>query len=173
MRSCRTLVARLNIPFAIPFEARVNIFQSFIVIDKHNIGTDICSFDQFHSRTLATMRRSLVAEDGLDKLGEANLKRLIQITFIDQFRGEPSGLFFCGVLLIGGGCTGWVLTVGTSSKEYLTDLPKEVFDSDRGHWPANKKNELYPSHGSYATEHKQQPRRASIILSVFIFLRSP
>ena len=37
-------------------------------------------------------------------------------------------------------------------KEFLTDLSKEVFDSDRGLWLANKKNELYPSPGSYATE---------------------
>ena len=40
-------------------------------------------------------------------------------------------------------------------KEFLTDLTKEVFDSDRGLWLANKKNELYPSHGSYATERKK------------------
>ena len=39
-------------------------------------------------------------------------------------------------------------------KEFLTDLSKEVFDSDRGLWLANKKNELYPSPGSYATEGK-------------------
>jgi ubiquitin-protein ligase E3 C len=39
-------------------------------------------------------------------------------------------------------------------KEFMTDLLKEVFDSDRGLWLANKKNELYPSSGSYATERK-------------------
>jgi len=36
-------------------------------------------------------------------------------------------------------------------KEFFTDLSKEVFDSDRGLWLVNKKNELYPNHGSYAT----------------------
>jgi hypothetical protein len=30
-------------------------------------------------------------------------------------------------------------------KEFLTELSKEVFDSDRGLWLVNKKNELYPS----------------------------
>jgi len=42
-------------------------------------------------------------------------------------------------------------------KEFFTDLSKEVFDSDRGLWLANKKNELYPNHGSYATQRKHFP----------------
>lgn len=37
-------------------------------------------------------------------------------------------------------------------KEFLTSLCKEVFDTDRGLWLANKKNELYPNPHSYATE---------------------
>ena len=39
-------------------------------------------------------------------------------------------------------------------KEFLTSLCKEVFDTDRGLWLANKKNELYPNPHSYATERK-------------------
>jgi ubiquitin-protein ligase E3 C len=74
-----------NIPFAIPFEARVKIFRSFIENDRRNIGVDARSFEVFHSRTRATVRRGHVAEDGFDKLGDANLKRSIEITFIDQF----------------------------------------------------------------------------------------
>ena len=50
-------------------------------------------------------------------------------------------------------------------KEFLTDLSKEVFDSDRGLWLVNKKNELYPSPGSYATERKR--RTFSICLPVW------
>ena len=37
-------------------------------------------------------------------------------------------------------------------KEFLTSLCKEVFDTDRGLWLANKKNELYPAPHSFATE---------------------
>lgn len=37
-------------------------------------------------------------------------------------------------------------------KEFFTDLCKEVFDTDRGLWLANKKNELYPNPHAYATE---------------------
>jgi len=37
-------------------------------------------------------------------------------------------------------------------KEFFTDLCKEVFDTDRGLWLANKDNELYPNPHAYATE---------------------
>ena len=37
-------------------------------------------------------------------------------------------------------------------KEFFTSLCKEVFDTDRGLWMANKKNELYPNPHAYATE---------------------
>lgn len=40
-------------------------------------------------------------------------------------------------------------------KEFFTSLCKEVFDTDRGLWLANKKNELYPNPHSYATECEQ------------------
>ncbi|KAI9509462.1 HECT-domain-containing protein [Russula earlei] len=133
-RSIADLSPRLgvlnNIPFAIPFEARVKIFRSFIQNDKENIGVD-----PFHSRTRATVRRGHVAEDGFDKLGDANLKQRIEISFIDQFGETEMGIDGGGVF-----------------KEFFTDLSKEVFDSNRGLWLANKKNELYPNHGSYATE---------------------
>lgn len=41
-------------------------------------------------------------------------------------------------------------------KEFLTSLCKEVFDTDRGLWLANKKNEIYPNPHSYATECKSR-----------------
>ena len=37
-------------------------------------------------------------------------------------------------------------------KEFFTSLCKEVFDTDRGLWLANVKNELYPISHAYATE---------------------
>src|SRR6266853_7024173 len=46
-------------------------------------------------------------------------------------------------------------------KEFFTDLSKEVFDSNRGLWLANKKNELYPNSGTYATERKRFSNAAS------------
>lgn len=74
-----------NIPFAIPFEARVKIFRSFIKNDKYTARADPHSFEGFHSRSRASVRRGHVAEDGFDKLGDTNLKLPIEITFVDQF----------------------------------------------------------------------------------------
>ena len=39
-------------------------------------------------------------------------------------------------------------------KEFFTSLCREVFDTDRGLWLANKKNELYPNPHAYATERR-------------------
>ncbi|EMD40028.1 hypothetical protein CERSUDRAFT_46274 [Gelatoporia subvermispora B] len=123
-----------NIPFAIPFETRVSIFRSFIANDAMN--NDRPNFNMFrHARTRVTVRRGSIAQDGFDKLSEVNLKEPIYITFIDQFGNEEAGIDGGGVF-----------------KEFLTSLCKEVFDTDRGLWLANKNNELYPNPHSYAVE---------------------
>ncbi|KAI0039666.1 HECT-domain-containing protein [Auriscalpium vulgare] len=121
-----------NIPFTIPFEVRVSILRNFIANDMQNRGIDR---HDLHRRARATVRRGHVAEDGFDKLGEADLKQPIEITFIDQFGEQEMGIDGGGVF-----------------KEFLTDLAKEVFDSNRGLWLVNKNNELYPNPGQYATE---------------------
>ena len=46
-------------------------------------------------------------------------------------------------------------------KEFFTSLCKEVFDTDRGLWLANVKNELYPNPHAYATE-------CELVLSFFV-----
>jgi hypothetical protein len=56
-------------------------------------------------------------------------------------------------------------------KEFFTDLSKEVFDSDRGLWLANKKNELYPNNGSYATQRKHLPNAPLFTEPNFISLK--
>ncbi|KAF8239228.1 hypothetical protein L208DRAFT_1041656, partial [Tricholoma matsutake] len=76
-----------------------------------------------------------VAQDGFDKLGEADLKALVEISFIDQFGAEEVGIDGGGVF-----------------KEFFTSLCKEVFDTDWGLWLANVKNELYLNPHAYATE---------------------
>ncbi|KZT24637.1 HECT-domain-containing protein [Neolentinus lepideus HHB14362 ss-1] len=121
-----------NIPFAIPFEIRVSIFRHFVVNDMISQG-----YDRFgrRGRLRVTVRRDHIAEDGFDRLGEADLKAPIEIVFIDQFGQEEAGIDGGGVF-----------------KEFLTSLCKEVFDRDRGLWLANKKNELYPNPHSYAKE---------------------
>ncbi|KAI0820473.1 HECT-domain-containing protein [Trametes gibbosa] len=122
-----------NIPFAIPFDTRVGIFRRFVINDMQTRGPEL-----FHRRmhmTRVTVRRTNIAQDGFDRLGDVDLKAPIAITFVDQFGNEEAGIDGGGVF-----------------KEFLTSLCKEVFDTDRGLWLANKKNELYPAPHSYATE---------------------
>ncbi|KAH7906909.1 HECT-domain-containing protein [Hygrophoropsis aurantiaca] len=123
-----------NIPFAIPFETRVAIFRRFVDADLEHRGMSMQIFSRRH-RLEVEIRRNNIAQDGYDKLADADLHAPISISFIDQF-GEPeAGIDGGGVF-----------------KEFFTSLCKEVFDSDRGLWLANTRNELYPNPHSYATE---------------------
>lgn len=123
-----------NIPFAIPFEVRVSIFRQFVTADLVARGFAGAG-GGFAPKTRVTVNRGSVAQDGFDRLGEVDLHAPVAITFVDQFGNEEAGIDGGGVF-----------------KEFLTSLCKEVFDTDRGLWLANKKNELYPAPHSYATE---------------------
>ncbi|KAJ7830890.1 HECT-domain-containing protein [Mycena olivaceomarginata] len=122
-----------NIPFSIPFSTRVQVFRSFIYSDAmaRRQGEDPYN----HHRLQITVRRENIAQDGFDRLRDVDLKGRIGITFIDKFGEEEAGIDGGGVF-----------------KEFFTSLCKEVFDSDRGLWLANKKNELYPNPHTYAVE---------------------
>ena len=74
-----------NIPFAIPFETRVSIFRNFILNDMVSRGR----MDRYSGgRTKAVIRRDKIAQDGFDRLQDANLKLPLEIVFIDQFGQE-------------------------------------------------------------------------------------
>ncbi|TEB27548.1 HECT-domain-containing protein [Coprinellus micaceus] len=132
-----------NIPFSIPFEVRVAIFRQFVALDMLRNGVD--SHDRhgswgpsgWHGRAKVKVRRGMVAQDGFDRLGggDVDLKKPVEITFVDQWGVEEAGIDGGGVF-----------------KEFFTELCREVFDTDRGLWLANKKNELYPNPHAYATE---------------------
>lgn len=79
-------LAVLNkIPFAIPFETRVSIFRHFILNDMMARGR----MDRFSGgRTKAVIRRDRIAQDGFDRLQDANLKQPLEIVFVDQFGQE-------------------------------------------------------------------------------------
>jgi ubiquitin-protein ligase E3 C len=76
-----------NIPFAIPFEVRVSIFRHFVANDMVSRGVSRHHYHRL-GRTRVNVRRGSVAQDGFDKLREADLKAPIEITFIDQFGQE-------------------------------------------------------------------------------------
>ncbi|TFK70099.1 HECT-domain-containing protein [Pluteus cervinus] len=124
-----------NIPFAIPFDSRIYIYRSFIHSDMFANGREDSFLWRRTHRNNIQVRRGHVAQDGFDKLGNSNLKGPIEISFIDQFGQAEAGIDGGGVF-----------------KEFFTSLCKEVFDTDRGLWLANQKNELYPNPHAYATE---------------------
>ncbi|KAJ7757717.1 HECT-domain-containing protein [Mycena maculata] len=124
-----------NIPFSIPFSTRVQVFRSFIYSDVMARQRNPEDMYNMGGRLQITVRRESIAQDGFDRLRDADLKGRIGITFIDKFGEEEAGIDGGGVF-----------------KEFFTSLCKEVFDTDRGLWLANKKNELYPNPHTYAIE---------------------
>ncbi|KAI1794750.1 HECT-domain-containing protein [Ganoderma leucocontextum] len=122
-----------NIPFAIPFDVRVEIFRKFVQNDILSRGYTPWAGRMGAAKVV--VRRDHIAQDGFDKLGEVDLRAPIAITFVDQWGNEEAGIDGGGVF-----------------KEFLTSLTREVFDTDRGLWLANKKNELYPASHSFAME---------------------
>ncbi|CAK5268179.1 unnamed protein product [Mycena citricolor] len=120
-----------NIPFSIPFSNRVQVFRSFIENDRRTRAGPLA----YTPPTRVVVRRAHISEDGFDRLRDVDLRGKIAITFIDQFDVPEAGIDGGGVF-----------------KEFFTSLCKEAFDTNRGLWLANKKNELYPNPHAYAVE---------------------
>ena len=152
-----------NIPFAIPFATRFRILRAFVEADlvaHAHSGEDAPNIRRPWGvggamPQRASVRRGHIAEDGFDKLGEADLKGHVQIAFIDQF-GEVEYVPSMYGGPIAELTVAWLCREGIDGggvfKEFLTEICKEVFDSDRGLWLETKRNELYPNPHAYATE---------------------
>lgn len=127
------------IPFVIPFDVRVEIFRQFVRNDAERLGIsrDIFSPTRRHR---ATIRRGHIAEDGMAKLNGLgpSLKEPLEIVFIDQWGMPEAGIDGSGLF-----------------KEFLVSIIREVFDTDRGLWCANERQELYPNPHSYAHGEEQ------------------
>jgi len=123
-----------TIPFSIPFEICVSIFRHFVANDMMNRGMDR---HRRTGRTRVLVRRGNVAQDGFDKLEGADLKALIEISFIDQLQ-EVSFVssFAAATRLIPSEMQSWC-------RQWRGI--QGVLHTDRGLWLANKKNKLYPN----------------------------
>lgn len=128
-----------NIPFVIPFEVRVEIFRQFVRNDAERLHISRDLFSRT-SRHRATVRRESIATDGMAQLNSLGprLKEPVEIVFIDQFGQPEAGIDGGGVF-----------------KEFLTTLTRQVFDTDRGLWRTNERQELYPNPHSYARQADQ------------------
>ncbi|KDR68246.1 hypothetical protein GALMADRAFT_146484 [Galerina marginata CBS 339.88] len=125
-----------NIPFAIPFDVRVSIFQHLIVNDRvlHD-STERLNALGHDQRSRVKIRRSMLAQDGFDRLTEVDLKAPLEIVMIDQFGQEEEGIDGSGHF-----------------KEFFTLFSKQVLETHSGLWLKNQMGELYPTSWAYATE---------------------
>ncbi|KAI1633710.1 hypothetical protein F4809DRAFT_652390 [Biscogniauxia mediterranea] len=147
-----------NMPFAIPFEVRVQIFRQFIYLDKAKRRGGHVDPDRWRlwvvsgdgafnvpptrardilGRHTARVRRGDVFNDAFEQfypLGEG-IKEPIQITFVDQFDQQEAGID-------GGGVT----------KEFLISVTNEAFrPGPDGHnlFVTNSQNLIYPNPSAF------------------------
>ena len=94
-----------TVPFVIPFEVRVSIFQQFVANDRVRLSQGHRGAASVRSRFTvgtdgrpiagqATIRRGHVADDGfaaLSGLG-SQLKQRLAIRFLDQYGQEEAGI---------------------------------------------------------------------------------
>ncbi|KYM98999.1 PREDICTED: ubiquitin-protein ligase E3C [Cyphomyrmex costatus] len=126
----RTLTLLREIPFVVPFNNRVVVFQSLIYKDKAEQQGELAHFMQGPSIQIS-VRRNYLYEDAFDKLSlenepELRLKMRVQLV-------NTAGLEEAGV--DGGGLF----------REFLSELLKTSFDPNRGFFKLTKDNMLYPN----------------------------
>lgn len=139
-----------NMPYILPFEARVRIFREFVqldklrrregnadpdawrahIMDRHGGWGENSPARTIVARHSARIRRDAIFESAFSQfweLGEG-LKEPIQITFIDDFGNEEAGID-------GGGVT----------KEFLTCALMQVLSPQDEIFSSNQENAIYPN----------------------------
>ncbi|KAK9238898.1 hypothetical protein V1525DRAFT_399815 [Lipomyces kononenkoae] len=127
-----------KIPFILPFQSRVEIFDRSLDHDRAKHGLDR-DYELRWRRHKAEIRRSHMLEDAFNQLNglRSELKSLIGITFVNDF-GVEAGID-------GGGIT----------KEFLVGVCKEGFDPANGLFLENSQNLLYPNPAATSPEQLQ------------------
>ncbi|KAK2578758.1 hypothetical protein KPH14_012282 [Odynerus spinipes] len=129
-KEVRTLTLLREMPFVIPFNDRVVVFQSLIYHDKTEQQGEFTHFMQKPSIQV-TVRRNYLYEDAFEKLSPENepeLRLKMRVQFVNTAGLEESGVD-------GGGLF----------REFLLELLKTSFDPNRGFFKHTKDNMLYPN----------------------------
>ncbi|KAF7386370.1 hypothetical protein HZH68_013502 [Vespula germanica] len=129
-KEVRTLTLLREMPFVIPFNDRVVVFQSLIYHDKTEQQGEFTHFAQKPSIQI-TVRRNYLYEDAFEKLSPENepeLRLKMRVQFVNTAGLEESGVD-------GGGLF----------REFLSELLKTSFDPNRGFFKHTKDNMLYPN----------------------------
>ncbi|XP_058879300.1 ubiquitin-protein ligase E3C-like [Acipenser ruthenus] len=123
----RQLAILTELPFVVPFEERVKIFQRLIYADKRDIQGDGPFLDGIN----VTIRRNYIYEDAYDKLSpenEPDLKKRIRVHLLNAHGLDEAGIDGGGIF-----------------REFLNELLKSGFNPNQGFFKTTNEGLLYPS----------------------------
>uniref|UniRef100_A0A8C9TXE0 Ubiquitin-protein ligase E3C n=1 Tax=Scleropages formosus TaxID=113540 RepID=A0A8C9TXE0_SCLFO len=123
----RQLAILTELPFVVPFEERVKIFQRLIYADKRDIQGDGPFLDGIN----ITIRRNYIYEDAYDKLSpenEPDLKKRIRVHLLNAHGLDEAGIDGGGIF-----------------REFLNELLKTGFNPNQGFFKTTNEGLLYPS----------------------------
>ncbi|KAJ8376784.1 hypothetical protein SKAU_G00073640 [Synaphobranchus kaupii] len=123
----RHLAILTELPFVVPFEERVKIFQRLIYADKRDVQGDGPFLDGIN----VTIRRNYIYEDAYDKLSpenEPDLKKRIRVHLLNAHGLDEAGIDGGGIF-----------------REFLNELLKSGFNPNQGFFKTTNEGLLYPS----------------------------
>ncbi|TRY88691.1 hypothetical protein DNTS_026130 [Danionella cerebrum] len=123
----RHLAILTELPFVVPFEERVKIFQKLIYADKREVQGE----GPFLDGVNITIRRNYIYEDAYDKLSpenEPDLKKRIRVHLLNAHGLDEAGIDGGGIF-----------------REFLNELLKSGFNPNQGFFRTTNEGLLYPS----------------------------
>ncbi|XP_043920724.1 ubiquitin-protein ligase E3C [Protopterus annectens] len=123
----RQLAILTELPFVVPFEERVKIFQRLIYADKQEVQGDGPFLDGIN----VTIRRNYIYEDAYDKLSpenEPDLKKRIRVHLLNAHGLDEAGIDGGGIF-----------------REFLNELLKSGFNPNQGFFQTTNEGLLYPN----------------------------
>ncbi|XP_030054505.1 ubiquitin-protein ligase E3C isoform X2 [Microcaecilia unicolor] len=123
----RQLAVLTELPFVVPFEERVKIFQRLIYADKQEVQGEGPFLDGIN----VTIRRNYIYEDAYDKLSpenEPDLKKRIRVHLLNAHGLDEAGIDGGGIF-----------------REFLNELLKSGFNPNQGFFKTTNEGLLYPN----------------------------
>eukprot|EP00062_Callorhinchus_milii_P022092 gi/632979508/ref/XP_007906509.1/ PREDICTED: ubiquitin-protein ligase E3C [Callorhinchus milii] len=123
----RHLAILTELPFVVPFEERVKIFQRLIFADKQEIQGEGPFLDGIN----VTIRRNYIYEDAYDKLSpenETDLRKRIRVHLLNAHGLDEAGIDGGGIF-----------------REFLNELLKTGFNPNQGFFKTTNEGLLYPN----------------------------
>lgn len=123
----RQLAILTELPFVVPFEERVKIFQRLIYADKQEVQGDGPFLDGIN----VTIRRNYIYEDAYDKLSpenEPDLKKRVRVHLLNAHGLDEAGIDGGGIF-----------------REFLGELLRCGFNPNQGFFRTTHEGLLYPN----------------------------